>query len=456
MFWSQLSFAVRNLGRNRRRNAATASAIILGYAGLVLLSGFVTRIEKFFRATSVYINQTGSLSVYKPDGVEKHLLFPQKFTIPPSEQEELRRIAGEIFPEAEAIGATLEGFTLIGNGCKTWPVKIRGVEPAIEQKLSSHPAVLAFAPELIAARKGNGLWQHKDIVPVAITEKVARNLGKSKIRRIQTSENASANIMSPDCSSDNVHEVIDQDTNVQLAARTFKNDFSAIDADIVGHYSSGLELLEESAAMIPLQDLQKLFETDGVTNMVIFLPWDAIPELAADKLDAALKKAGLALEVHHYRELSVNPFYAGFMNLIYVMSAFFLALAVGIVGLTVTDAMTMSVIERSREIGTLRALGFKQNQITQVFALEGQILALICLPVGLLIAALMSAIVNAGNFFFEVPGVSTQVQLNLAIDPFHCLWLGLMLVGLSTLSGWITSVRTSKKEVVKLLYSHSS
>ncbi|MFZ9520704.1 MAG: ABC transporter permease [Silvanigrellaceae bacterium] len=456
MFWKQVSFAVRNLGRNKRRNAATASAIVLGYAGLVLLSGFVTRIEKFFRATSVYFNQTGTLSVYKPGGVEKHLLFPKKYSISETEQQDIRRIATELFPQAEAVGATLEGFTLIGNGCKTWPVKIRGIEPELEKRLTNHASVREFAPELIAARKGSGLWQHPGIVPVVVTEKVARNLGKSKIRQPQSELESSGNTSTFDCSAINIEELVDNDTNIQLAARTFSNDFSAIDADIVGHYSSGLELLEESTALIPLKDLQRLYETEGVTNMVIFLPWDAIPELAAEKLSKALANAGLELEVHHYRELSVNPFYAGFMNLIYVMSVFFLALSIGVVTLTVSDAMTMSVIERSREIGTLRALGFKQKQITQTFALEGQILAILCLPMGFLIAFTTSILVNAGKFYFEVPGVSTQVQLNLAIDPLHCLWLGLMLMSLCSLSGWLTSIRTSRKEIVRLLSSHSS
>jgi len=153
------------------------------------------------------------------------------------------------------------------------------------------------------------------------------------------------------------------DPNVQLAGRTFQNNFSAIDAEIVGFYSSGLELLEESAAQLPLEALQKLYETEAVTKMAIYLPWDTPVEENAALLNSELKKAGLDLEVHHFKEFSVNPFYAGFMNLIYVMSAFFLTLAVCVVTLTVSDTMTMSVLERSKEIGTLRAVGFKKPPI---------------------------------------------------------------------------------------------
>ncbi len=456
MFWKQLVLATKNLGRNRRRNLATASAIVLGYAGLVLLSGFVTRIEKFFRATSVYLNHVGTLSVYRPDAVEKHLLQPKKYTLNPDEQIKIRQIVSEQFPQAEALSATLEGFALIGNGCRTWPVKILGIDPTTEKKITAHPSVRAYSSEILESRKGTGLWQHTDITPIIVTQKVARNLGKSKIRSAQAGVTEMSQKSPPNCSENDAAAIIDQDSNVQLAARTFRNDFSAIDAEIVGHYSSGLELLEESTAVVPLEALQRLYETDGVTNITIFLPWDELPEPAAVKLRKALSDAGLNLEVHHYRELSVNPFYAGFMNLIYVMSAFFLALAVSVVTLTVSDSMTMSVLERSREMGTLRALGFRQKDITRIFALEGFILSLLCLPIGFIIAYITRTLVNTNQVLFEVPGVSTQLKITLMIVPVHCLWIGLLLVMVSTGAGWLTSYKTSRQRVVSLLNTHVS
>ncbi|MEY3900784.1 MAG: hypothetical protein RL189_90 [Pseudomonadota bacterium] len=455
MFWKQLTLAVRNLGRNRRRNAATASAIILGYAGLILLSGFVVRIEKFFRATSVYLNHVGTVSVYKPDGVERHLLRPKKYNLNAEEQIRIRQVVSDIFPNAEAVSATLQGFTLIGNGCKTWPVKVLGVEPEVEKKLTQHPAVMNFSREILDARLGSGLWMHAAITPVIVTQKVARNLGKSKLYNPNINVETSRNV-TLDCNSESVHSQIDADTNIQLAARTYKNDFSALDGEIVGQYSSGLELLEESSAVIPLEALQRLFETDSVTNIVVHLPWDEIPEIAATKLDKALRNAGLNLEVHHYRELAVNPFYAGFMNLIYVMSGFFLTLAVSVVTLTVSDSMTMSVLERTKEIGTLRALGFRQKDIPRIFAMEGMMLAVICIPVGLIFAIATTSVINGSQLLFEVPGVSTQLRVTLMIVAEHCAWIALLMMTVSTLAGWLTSLRSSRRQIVGLLNSHVS
>jgi putative ABC transport system permease protein len=449
--------ALKNLGRNRRRNLATASAIVLGYAGLILLSGFVTRIEKFFRATSVYLNHVGSLSVYKPEGVDKHLLKPAKYSLSAEEQQKVRQTMEKLFPQNEGIGASLQGFTLVGNGCKTWPVRISGFEKSLEEKLVKHWAVKKFAPELLNARRGKGLWEFQNIVPILVTEKVARNLGKETLNLDgSASSSGTQAAMIPECSAPDFRSLSASDPNVQLAGRTFQNNFSAIDAEIIGFYSSGLELLEESAALLPLEALQKLYETDAVTKMIVFLPWETPVEENAKLLANALKNEGLDLEVHHFKEFAVNPFYAGFMNLIYVMSTFFLTLAVCVVTLTVSDTMTMSVLERSKEIGTLRAVGFKKKMISRMFSEEGTLLGLLSLPVGLLIAWLVAWALNRANILFEVPGISTKLEVVLEIDPVHCALVGLLLVCVTTLSGWITSVRTSRREIVKLLQSHVS
>jgi len=54
--------ALRNLARNRRRNQATAVAIAFGYAGLVLLGGYATRIERFLTQVSPFFRLPANVS----------------------------------------------------------------------------------------------------------------------------------------------------------------------------------------------------------------------------------------------------------------------------------------------------------------------------------------------------------------------------------------------------------
>jgi ABC-type lipoprotein release transport system permease subunit len=62
----------------------------------------------------------------------------------------------------------------------------------------------------------------------------------------------------------------------------------------------------------------------------------------------------------------------------------FLAVAISMVGLA--NAMTMSVIERTREVGILRCIGARAHDVRRIFASEGGVLAvagwLLGVPVG--------------------------------------------------------------------------
>ncbi|MEY2988727.1 MAG: hypothetical protein RJB13_2248, partial [Pseudomonadota bacterium] len=337
-------------------------------------------------------------------------------------------------------------------------VKIKGIDPKMEQRLVQHHSVKTFSSELLNARRGAQIWQFEKITPILVTDKVARALGKLNVRTNKSDSVAGGpeSDLSYDCDDKNFVMHLSKDSNVQLAARTYLNSFSAVDAEVVGFYTSGLELLEESAALVPIDSLRKLYETQGATNVVVYLPWGSDEKKAEDRLVQALKLENLNFEVHNYKKFSVNPFYAGFMNLIYVMSSFFLTLAIAVVTLTVADTMTMSVLERTREIGTLRALGFKQKQITKLFTLEGVFLALLCLPVGFITASIAAIMINSFEFMFEVPGISTKIKVVLEVVPKTSLVLGVILIAVTGFAGWLTSRRTSKKTITGLLQTHVS
>lgn len=70
--------AIRNLRRNRRRNLATGVAVALGYAGLVLFGGYISRIEAFIRATTVYLQHTAHVSVFREGGLERAQARPAR------------------------------------------------------------------------------------------------------------------------------------------------------------------------------------------------------------------------------------------------------------------------------------------------------------------------------------------------------------------------------------------
>jgi len=117
-----------------------------------------------------------------------------------------------------------------------------------------------------------------------------------------------------------------------------------------------------------------------------------------------------------------------------------LGLIIGvIVVFVVTNAMAMAIIERTREIGTLRALGTLPSQLLRTLALEGMVLG----GVGAVLGALVALGVSLLLYVVPVqmpppPGSSRGYALNISIDPLMYLFTVLAMVLLAMLaSAWI-------------------
>jgi putative ABC transport system permease protein len=130
-----------------------------------------------------------------------------------------------------------------------------------------------------------------------------------------------------------------------------------------------------------------------------------------------------------------------------------LGLIIGvIVVFVVTNAMAMAIIERTREIGTLRALGTLPSQLLRTLALEGMVLG----GVGALSGAALSLCISLMLYVVPVnmpppPGRSVGYPLNISIDPMMYFLTLVAMVGLTMVaSSWVAR-RTVNMAVVDAL-----
>jgi putative ABC transport system permease protein len=109
---------------------------------------------------------------------------------------------------------------------------------------------------------------------------------------------------------------------------------------------------------------------------------------------------------------------------------FALAIIIAVVGgIALTGALSIGVIERTKEIGVMRAIGARTTSIMAIFILEGALQGvlswLVALPISLLFSQPLAAIL--GHVMF---GASLDYQYNW---PAVGIWLGIILV-ISTLA----------------------
>lgn len=443
--------AVRNLRRNRRRSLATGLAIGLGFAGLSLLGGYAYRVERFLRTNSVYIQRQGHLTIYKTGGLGKAAAKPAAYSIPAADQEKLLALLAKE-PRVELTARYLTGMGLAGNGCKTLPFVGLGVDPENERRIVEHPTVHLAAPTLSKPLQGRPLHEASEVEgAVAISQGLARLLGKNKVHDELAAGAGSPRV--PDCAAPDAAAQLAGDANIQLAALTHGGSISAVDGEIVNVFHTASTQTEDSSLVASLPLMQKLFETDAVTYVAVFLKSDAGAAAYGWDLQARLRAAGLDVEVVSFDEERANPYYVGSVRFLFSMVGFIVLLVSGVVALSVLNTMTLSVLERTREIGTLRAIGFTRAQVRGLVVREAAALAVLSAVGGALLGLGVAEAVVLADVHFRPPGVPGSVRLY--ITPTLTIFLALAsgLLPLSVVAALLAARNRVRTRVADLLTS---
>ncbi|MBT3227215.1 MAG: ABC transporter permease [Deltaproteobacteria bacterium] len=97
----------------------------------------------------------------------------------------------------------------------------------------------------------------------------------------------------------------------------------------------------------------------------------------------------------------------GFFRGIATLISIILSLVVGIV---ISNALLMSIFERIREIGTMRAVGTEKWQVYRIFYAEALITTFIGIMLGMLLGALVTWV--TGEIGIEVPGLAQGMPIH--------------------------------------------
>ncbi|HUZ98870.1 MAG TPA: FtsX-like permease family protein [Gaiellaceae bacterium] len=165
---------------------------------------------------------------------------------------------------------------------------------------------------------------------------------------------------------------------------------------VTGIFHSG-DRFEDNGVVLPLATVQALANHPGeVTSIgVIAMPGQR-PQTVATQLE---KKYGITAVVEPGQAVNVDTSSRLIIDVGWVISV--LALIVG--GIGVTNTMAMSVFERIREIGILRAVGWPGRRIAALIVSEAIGISLVALALGLGVGVL------AAHLFTAQTGLSTLV-----------------------------------------------
>lgn len=158
------------------------------------------------------------------------------------------------------------------------------------------------------------------------------------------------------------------------------------DFKVVGIYNSG-NLYEDGGAYVPLTTLQELTTRPGfVTAVFVYVAEGEDPEVVAERINTEHDRLVSISDVSEYSEVDQG------IEILDAANIAISVLAVGIGAIGVMNTMVMSVFERTREIGILRAVGWSGRRILRMIITESIALCLVAAVVG---AALGVALTRA-------------------------------------------------------------
>ena len=406
--WMKL--AIRNILRNKRRSLVTLLAIGVGFAAISLFYGYVNNMYEGLRFSAIRGEGLGNLTINKAGWQEKGKLEPEKYMFSKAETEKMIRLVTE---ENGVVLATpqIQVAGIVSNGITSTIFIAQGVVPGDDRTIKG--AWAAFRPI-----KGEGL-QDKKSYGVEVAQDLARYLN------LQPGQDG------------------------VVMATTLGGQMNAMDIQVAGVYDSGSDATNDKYMRFTFEFAQSLVDTHNAERIVVLLDnWEHTEKMRGILLKK-LSQAGLACEIKTWNELSL--FYSKVKGMFDMMFLFLFSIVLVIVVMSTVNTMGMAVLERTREIGTLRALGLKRRGVSLLFAMEGGLLGLFGSFIGVVLHITVWAVIRALSPTYTPPGISTPVPLIVDLVPQALFVLMLCLLFLSLFAAIIPARRAAQQNVVDAL-----
>ncbi len=225
---------------------------------------------------------------------------------------------------------------------------------------------------------------------------------------------------------------------------------NAIDIRVRGTFYSFAKEYDDRMLKIPLISAQKLLYLDAVQAMIVLLDKTENMDEVGKALSDLIEKEDLALETKTWSDLA--DYYRQVVKL-YKRQFGVLKFIIGIiVVLSIINTMGMSIFERTREIGTVMAMGTKKNEVLSMFMLEGLVLGLLggCLGVifGMVLAKIISFI---GIPMPPAPGSTVPYVAAIGIFPGVVIAAFLFSVGTAVVASFYPSFKASRLNISEAL-----
>jgi putative ABC transport system permease protein len=373
---TDIKLSVRNLTRNVNRSLVACLTVAGGVVAFLLAGGFINWIFHDMREATIH-SQLGHIQIVRPSYFEKGIADPYSFLLPANSQE-LKKL--EENPDITSVTPRLSFSGLASREDTTIPFIGEGIDPVRETPISTRITI-------IEGENLSGINNQEVILGEGLARSLSAKPGDSIIL-LATASTGSAN---------------------------------AIELKVVGTFATIFKDYDDTALRIPITFARKLMRVQGSTSWVVLLK-------NTESTASVVKTISSEMTIADFQIFSWNQL-ADFYNKTVSLFSKQVSVMKFIIGLiiilTISNTQTMSVMERTTEIGTSLAIGLRNFEILRLFLMEGVLIGITGGTIGIIIGFVLAEVISTIGIPMPPPpgmtrGFIGQILINssLAIDAF--------------------------------------
>ena len=413
-----IALALRGLMRNRRRGLVTLLAIAFGFAAIALFAGYTHNIYRGLSLQAIHGELLGHLSLSKRGMSREGKLDPERYLMT---AEEVRRITELVKaePHVTLVTPRLAVSGIVSNGRASTIFVAEGLDPTAARELQA-----GLLSEMNVTREvAQGGVQ---VLDAAKPDSVALAAGLGALLHLKPGDSAA------------------------VLTNTLGGQANALDIQVAGLFNTGNAATNDLYAFMPLQLVRSLYDAEGRADRLTILidEVDATESVRASLL-GKLKAAGFEVEISTWQELSA--FYNQVHGMFDMIFGFIFSIVITVVVMSVANSMGMAVVERTREIGTLRAIGLRRGGVIGLFVGEAALLVLLGCIAGLLLTIGVRYGINLADISYVPPNQTAPVPLLVDLDTPRIMFPALMMAAVGAFAAWMPARRAAKQPIIDAL-----
>ena len=394
--------AARNLIRQRRRTLLGLATVCGGVVAYLLAAGFIQWVLQSMREATIQ-SQLGHIQITRPGYFRQGLGDPYQYLLPA----EIAVPTTDRVEGVRTVTPRLAFSGLISRADATVSFIGEGIDPVREAPIARAMTVVA----------GHDLTE---VGPqsVLLGEGLAANLGAAP-----------------------------GDT-VVLLATTAAGGINGMDLTVAGLFATASKAYDDTVLRAPIEVTRQLMRVDGATSWVVLLDRTESTTDYIDRLRTRLPAA--EYEITPWSDLAdfynkTVKFFSSQLGMVRLLIAL-------IVILSISNTLSMAVIERTGEIGTAMALGVRRRGILGLFLSEGAVLGLVGGVIGVSVGYLLAtAISTVGIPMPPPPGMAHGYTGEIAISPGLALDAFLLAFTTTLLASVFPAWKASRMNIVDAL-----